>query len=140
MEGDEVPVVVGLDGFGEQSVERERLVLAARHQAFDGVAALKAVASDLLHGNAPDDHRIEAVEGAKQAPDQPSALGRISIEVGQVGEIGGYRRTAMHGDGMAFFRPCELTAQHCRKRQCNHRTDDSKATYTPKSQHGCARI
>ena len=78
MEGDIAPRVVGLDALGQQAIEREGLVIAARHQAFDHKAP------DLLNGEAPDDQGIEAVEGAEQAPDQPAALRRIGIGVGHM--------------------------------------------------------
>ncbi len=83
MEGDIASRVVGLDAFGQQAVEREGLVIAARHQAFDHEAP------DLLDGEAADDQGIEAVEGAEHAPDQPAALRRIGIGVGHMGEVGG---------------------------------------------------
>ena len=40
MEGDVAPGVVGLHALGQQAVEREGLVIAPRHQAFDHKAAL----------------------------------------------------------------------------------------------------
>ena len=51
VEGDIAARVVGLDALGQQAVERESLVIAARHQALDHVAP------DLLNGEAPDDQR-----------------------------------------------------------------------------------
>ena len=65
-ERDVAPRVVGLDRAREQAVEREGLVIAARHQAFEHVAA------DRLHGEALDDERIEAVERAEHALHQPA--------------------------------------------------------------------
>ena len=98
-ERDIAPLVVGLDGFGEQAVERERFVLAARQQALDHVGA------DRLHGQSLHNERIEAVEGAEEAPGQPAALGGIGVGIGHVGEIGRQRRLAMHGDCVGLLGP-----------------------------------
>ena len=66
---------VGLDRAGEQPVERERLVVAARHQALDDVAA-----DTCCSGAMPfDDERIEAVEGAEHALHQAAALRRAGL-------------------------------------------------------------
>ena len=97
-EGDVAPRIVGLDRARQQTVERERLVIAARHQAFDHVAA------DRLHGEALDDEGIEAVEGSKHALHQPAALRRIGIGIGQHGKAVRHCRRAVHGDGMSRFR------------------------------------
>ena len=78
-EGDVGAVGVGLDRAGEQAVERERLVIAARQQALDHVAA------DLRQREAFDDERVEAVEGAEHALRQAAALGRGRIGVAQHG-------------------------------------------------------
>ena len=78
-EGDVAARGVGLDRAGDQPVERERLVVAARHQAFDHVAA------DRLQRDAPDDQGIEAVEGAEHAVHQAAALGRGRIGIAAVG-------------------------------------------------------
>src|SRR4051812_8685029 len=102
MEGDVVPGIVGFDRLRKQAIKGEGLVLAARHQALDDVTALEVVAAYLLDRDAPDDHRIEAVEGAEIAPDQAATLGGIGIEVRQVVEISRQRRLAMHGEGIAF--------------------------------------
>ena len=98
MEGDVAPGVVGLHALGQQAIEREGLVIAPRHQAFDHEA------SDLLHGEAPDDQGVEAVEGAENALHQPATLRRIGIGIGHMGEIGRQGRRAMHGDGVTFLR------------------------------------
>src|ERR1700744_4324858 len=55
MESDKAPLVVGFHARGEQSVECERLVISPRHQAFDDIAALEAVAAHLLYGKSLDD-------------------------------------------------------------------------------------
>ncbi len=93
-ERDVAPRVVGLDRAREQAVEREGLVIAARHQTFEHVAA------DRLHGEALDDERIEAVERAEHALHQRSALGRVGIGVGRGDKILRHGRGAMHGDGV----------------------------------------
>ena len=97
-EGDIAARVVGLDAPGEQAIEREGLVIAARHQAFDHKTP------DLLDGDAADDEGIEAVEGSKQAPDQPAALRRIGIGVGHVRETGRQGRFAVHRERVALGR------------------------------------
>ncbi len=98
MEGDVAPDVVGLHALGQQAIQRESLVIAARHQAFDHKA------SDLLHGEAPDDQGIEAVKGAEKALQQPAAFRRIGIGVGHMGEIGRQGGRAVHGDSVALRR------------------------------------
>jgi hypothetical protein len=75
MERDEAALGVGLYFAGEQPIERERLVVAAGHQAFDHVTA------DRLRRDPSYDERIEVVEGPKHALDEAPALrcGRVSI-------------------------------------------------------------
>ena len=85
--------IVGFDAARQQAVERERLVVAARHQALDDVAAHR------LQGETLDDERIEAVERAEHALDDPPALGRVGIGIGQRGKVVRHGRRAMHGDG-----------------------------------------
>ena len=133
MEGDIGSRVVGLDAPGEQAVKRERLVIAARHQALDHVA------SDLLNGETPDDQRIEAVEGSEQPPGQPSALRRVRIGVGHVGEIGGQSGRAVHRDRVAFGglrrtddRDGPRTQRECNAGQC---TQQDTPADTPKDGH-----
>ena len=94
-EGDVASRIVGLDRARQQAVERERLVIAARHQAFDYIAA------DRLHGVALDDQRIEAVESAEHALDDAAAFRRIGIGIGHGREIVRQSRRAMHGDGVS---------------------------------------
>ena len=93
-EGDVGAVGVGFDRAGEQAVERERLVIAARQQALDHVAA------HLRQREAFDDERVEAVEGAEHALRQPAALGRGRVGVAGMVEAGGQRRLAVHGDAV----------------------------------------
>jgi hypothetical protein len=98
VEGDIAPAVVGLHAFCQQTVKRESLVIAPRHQALDHEAPY------LLHGQAPHDEGIEAVESPGNSLHQPSAFRRIGIGVGHVTEIGRQRRRAMHGDGVTLGR------------------------------------
>src|SRR5262249_20832007 len=67
---------------------------AARHQAFDHVAADRR-RRDPLH-----DERVEAVEGAEHALNETSALGGVRVYVRQPREAFGQRRLAVHGDAM----------------------------------------
>ena len=85
---------VGLDGPRQQAIERERLVIAARHQAFDHVAA------HLRQREALHDERIDAVEGAEDAVREPPALGRLWIGIADAVEARGLGRLAVHGDGV----------------------------------------
>ncbi len=98
-EGDEAARRVGRDAFGEQAVQRERLVIAAREQALDHVAA------DIGGGQALDDERIEAVEGAEHALHQLAAFGRRRIGIGRMAEVRAPGRLAMHGDGVSARLP-----------------------------------
>ena len=98
MEGDVAAAVVGIHAFCQETVQRESLVIASRHQAFDHEAA------DLLHGEAPDDQGIEAVEGPENALHEAAAFRRIRIGVGHMAEIGRQRRRAMHGDAVTLCR------------------------------------
>ena len=82
MEGDIAPGVVGLHALCQQTIECEGLVIAPRHQAFHNKAP------DLLHGEAPDDQGIEAVEGAEKTLHQPAAFRRFGIGIGHMGKIG----------------------------------------------------
>jgi hypothetical protein len=72
--------------------------------------------NDLLHGDAPDDHGVEAVEGAEDALHQPAAFRRIGIGIGHVGEIRRQCGLAMHGDGVALLRR-RLAAVQCRREE-----------------------
>ena len=91
---------VGLDRARQQPVERERLVVTARHEAFDHVTA------EVLHGETFDDERIKAVEGAKHALHQPAALRGIGVGIRKFDKIVRHRRRAVHGDGVSGFRRC----------------------------------
>ena len=134
VEGDIAARVVGLDAFGQQAVERESLVIAARHQALDHKAP------DLLNGEAADDQGIEAVEGSEEAPDQPAALRRIGIGVGHMGEAGGQGRRAVHRQRVAFGRLC--FAERCKRRYTQREGDTRQHTQadTPADGHRQAGI
>ena len=113
-EGDIAAAVVGFDAFCQQTVEREGLVIAPRHQALDHEAAY------LLHGETPDDQGIEAVESPENALHQSSAFRRIRIGIGHVAEIGRQRRRSVHRDGVALCRR-GLTVVH--RQPCADRED-----------------
>ena len=102
--------VVGFDGARQQAVERERLVVVARHQALDDVTAHR------LHGEALHDEWIEAVESAEHALDDAAALRRIGIGIRQGDKILRHGRRAMHGDGISSRR---------RRRQAGERADQN---------------
>ena len=114
VEGHVAALRIGLDRAGDQAVKRERLVIAARHQALDHVAA------DRRRGDSFDDERIEAVECAEHALHQAAALGRGRIGIGQAGETRGQCRLAMHGDGVSGLgdlRPGGGVAENSRAEQ-----------------------
>ena len=104
MESDVAPDIVGFHSPGQQTVQRKGLVIAARHQAFIDIAALKPLAPDLLDRNASDNQRVEAVEGSKHALHQPAALGCVGIGIRHVVEIGRQRRLAVHGERIGRLR------------------------------------
>ncbi len=134
MKRDVASSVVGLDAFRQQSVESESLVIAARHQAFDDEPP------DLLHREAPDNKRVEAVKGAEGAPDQPAALRRVGIGIGHMGEIGRNRRGAMHGDRIAFGGLGLAGARHRRQAERDREAGDGSKADTSKGGHRHARI
>lgn len=94
-EGDSATRVVGLHALRQQSVERERFVVAACQQTFDHVAA------DALCRQSLDDEGVETVEGAEHTLDQPTALGGRRVGIANVIEALGQGGVAVHGDGMA---------------------------------------
>ena len=97
---------IGLHAIGEQAVERERLVIAARQQALDHVAA------DIGGRQSLDDEGIEAVEGTEHPLHQLAALGRRRIGIARMAEVRGPCRLAMHGDGvMRAGRPSGKTSE-----------------------------
>ena len=113
------PRVVRLDAIGEQAVQREWFVIAARQEALDCVAA------DIGRHEAFDDQVIEAVESAEHAERQLATLARRGIGIGRRAEIGWPGRLALHGDGvagqsgLAGHRP--ERCQRCRKTTTQHR-------------------
>ena len=109
-EGHEGSRIVGFDALRQQTVKRKRLVVAARHQALDHVAAHR------LHGEALDDQWIEAVEGAEHAFDQAAAFRRVRVGIGNRRKILRHGRRAMHGDGVSRLRRVPGAAHRgCRK-------------------------
>ena len=94
IEGDRGAVLGHLDGLGDEAIQRERLVEPARHQAFDGQIA------DAVGGDALDDERIEAVVGAERAENQPPALRRVRVHVGEVRKVRRLLRGAVKGNAV----------------------------------------
>ena len=95
---DGAPVLRHVDRLGDQPVEREGLVIGARHQALiDEVA-------DALGGDTLDDEGVETVERPAPGQDQPAALWRVRIDVGEGGETLHGPRLAMHGDSRRGLR------------------------------------
>ena len=86
--------VVGLYGIGEQAIQREWFIIAARHQALEHIAA------DLWQRDALHDQRIEAVERTQPSPHQTAALWRIGIGISEMIKAGRQRRLSMHGDAV----------------------------------------
>jgi len=103
-EGDVAARLVGVDRARQQAVKRKRLVIAARHQAFDHVAAHPE------RGHALDDERIEAVESSEHALHKAAALRRIGLGIRQHSKVTGHGRGPMHGDRGGGFRHCRRAA------------------------------
>ena len=122
--------IVGFDTLGEQGVERERLVVAAREQALDRVVF------DMGGGQAFDDERIEAVECAEHAMRQLPALARGRIGVARIGEIRSPSRLAMHGDGMPRGRGGGRTGTNAGGcQQCAERATQQRAARRLQMRH-----
>jgi hypothetical protein len=94
VESDGAAVLRKLDAFGDQPVERERLVAAARHQALVDVLA------NVAGRHPPDDESVEAIEGAQGAQHEPITLGCSGIDIREVLEPRRMLRGAMHGDAV----------------------------------------
>src|SRR5215467_10328898 len=78
-EGDEAARRVGVDRLGDEAVERERLVIAAGHQAFDHLARDDVDIADqwaahALRHQAARDEGIDALECSKHALNEAAAL------------------------------------------------------------------
>ena len=101
--------VIGFDSVGEQAIECEGLVIAARQQALDRVAA------DIRRSETFDDQMIETVESAQHALDQLAAFAGFRIGISRRAEIRRPGRFALHGDGM--LRQCRLAAIGPERRQ-----------------------
>ena len=81
----------------DQAIEAERLVVSARHQTFDHVAA---------HGwrcDSLDDEWVEAVESAEHALHKAAALWRGGVGIREPGEVLGHCQLAVHGDAITPF-------------------------------------
>ena len=91
---DPAPRSVRLDQFGEEAVERERLVPVPAHQALEGEVA------ELPGDVALEDVRIERIEAADLALDDPPALGRVGVRVGKGHKIGWQGGVAIHSYAM----------------------------------------
>lgn len=93
-EFDPVAVGAGLDRFGQKTVEREGFVIGSPHER------LVREVAQLPRRLAFLDERIEAVEAADVAADQPAALGRVGVGIGQGHEIWGQGGVAVHSYAM----------------------------------------
>ena len=93
-EGNPGAIFGDLDGLGDQAVHRERLVGRADHQRVVNEANLRG-------RDAPDDEGVEAVEGADGRLLDRAALGRVRVDVVEMGEVGPVFRRAVHGQRMA---------------------------------------
>jgi hypothetical protein len=95
MESDVASLGVGFDAFRQQAIEREGLVIAARHQAFDDVAA------DLLNR---DPFTMKGLRLSK-VPSRPKMIrppfGAPGLAIGHAGEPRRQRRGAVHRDAGA---------------------------------------
>jgi len=89
----------GLDAFGQQTVEGEGFIVGAAHQGFENHVGQ-------LPGRAAlSDHRVERIVAARFGEDDSPALGRIGVDLRQMGEIGGKRRFAIHRDAVHRLGP-----------------------------------
>ena len=128
-EGDITARIVGFDRAGEQAVERERLVVTARHQALEHVAAQR------LRRQAFDDERIKTVERAEYALHHAAAFGRFGIRIRHHGKIAGQSRVAMHGDAV-----CRLGKRRRNEGPCQkHRRQKRSACGTAHDFRGTVR-
>src|SRR5271169_75404 len=97
MECDITSWVVGFYALGQQTVQRESLVIAPRHQAFNDKAP------DLLDRNSLHDKGVETVEGPEKALNQPATFWRVWVGVRHMHEIGRQGWRAMHCDRVALL-------------------------------------
>ena len=103
--------------FRQQGVERERLVIAAREQAFDLIAA------QVRRRDAAHDQRVEAVEGAEHAMYQLAAFRRARIGVSGRQEVRPPGRLAVHGERVMRFGRLDFADRQSR----SHRAGDEAA-------------
>src|SRR6185437_14717140 len=92
---DGLAVIRHIDCFGEQSVECERFIEAAGHQALDDKFP------DARRRYALDNKRVQVLERAKDTERQPAAFRSRWIDIGKGFEIIRVERGAMKRDGMA---------------------------------------
>ena len=88
--------LIGVDCARDQPIKRERLVIAARHEAFDHLAADDIDVADqwgahALRHQAPRDKGIDAFKSAQHALNQAAALRCVGIDIAEMTEIGGER-------------------------------------------------
>ena len=116
VEGYRRTILRHLHALSDQSVERERLIERARHQALvDEVA-------DARNGLALDDQRIETVEGAKARHRQAPSFGRCRIDVGEVMKARSQRRCAVHGNAVQRLGRRAASAQREQQRATDGRS------------------
>ena len=102
---DPTAILRRLDRFGEQPVERERLVEAAAHQRLGDQERQ-------LPGHRPlADIRVETVEAADLCGGNAPAHGRLRVGVGQRHKTRWQSRLAIHSDAMAVG-PCRGGREH----------------------------
>ena len=89
VEGDPRPVVGDLDGLGDQRVKRERLILAALHEALEDQA-------QPLRRHAQNDVGVQVVKGAEGCHPQHAANRRTRVGVGEVRHARWISGIAMH--------------------------------------------
>jgi hypothetical protein len=97
MKSDRGAIFGNLDGFRDQPVERERLVQATCHQAFDGEVA------DAESRHALDYQLVETVKRPGIAKDETPAFWRVGIDVGEVSEARRLFGLAIERNGMRGF-------------------------------------
>ena len=95
MEHEMFPCRIDLQRTRNLCVEAERFIAVARHQGLKHVGAEALRSRARLHIE-----RVQAVERARKAQRQRTAFDRVGIGIGQVREVRGQGREAMHGNAM----------------------------------------
>ena len=106
LEGHIAARLIGVDVARDQPIERKRLVIAARHQAFDHLAADDVDVADqrgahALSHQAARDEGIDAFKSSQYALNQAAALRCVGIDIAEMTEIGRECGLAMHRNGVA---------------------------------------